>query len=232
MTPARHLAGSAPRCSIKTSQTAPGPVHGWAPKPCGNEWRDYWKNKGRSDLLPGAHLGRSPTRQVVTGDEPYPGSTVSVSPAEIWGSPGGVGRAEIGKPEPSAGVITRLGGRSGTDGRVGGLRRRLPPALGGLDARDGAVAVRWGTARSATGPAGTVALSDHPVRLPPLRRSKTTDHRHGRVVRAPLGAFHEGEPPFCWASPAHSGSMQQCPEGVRRRPDLDDVGSQVPAAAR
>src|SRR6266540_4138766 len=48
-------AGSAPRCSIKASQTAPGPVHGWAPKPCGNEWRDYWKSKGRSDLLPGAH---------------------------------------------------------------------------------------------------------------------------------------------------------------------------------
>jgi len=26
-------------------------------KPCGNEWRDYWKNKGRIDLLPGAHWG-------------------------------------------------------------------------------------------------------------------------------------------------------------------------------
>ena len=36
---------------------------------------------------------------------------------------------------------------------------------------------------------GTVALSDHPVRLPPLRRSKTTDHRHGRAVRALLGAL-------------------------------------------
>jgi hypothetical protein len=57
---------------------------------------------------------------------------------------------------------------------------------------------------------GTVALSDHPVRLPPLRRSKTTDHGHGRVVRPFLGACHEGEPPRCWASPAHSGSMQQC----------------------
>jgi hypothetical protein len=34
---------------------------------------------------------------------------------------------------------------------------------------------------------GTVALSDHPVRLPPLRRSKTTDHGHGRVVRPFLG---------------------------------------------
>src|SRR6266498_159708 len=50
--------GSAPRCSIKASQTAPGPGHGWVPKPCGNEWRENWKNKGRSDLLPGAH-GRS-----------------------------------------------------------------------------------------------------------------------------------------------------------------------------
>jgi hypothetical protein len=36
---------------------------------------------------------------------------------------------------------------------------------------------------------GTVALSDHPVRLPPLRRSKTTDHGHGRVVRPFLGAL-------------------------------------------
>ena len=35
---------------------------------------------------------------------------------------------------------------------------------------------------SLTGPPaadGTVALSDHPVRLPPLRRPKTTDHGHG-----------------------------------------------------
>ena len=35
----------------------------------------------------------------------------------------------------------------------------------------------------------TVALSDQPVRLPPLRCSKTTDHRHGRVVRPFLGAL-------------------------------------------
>ena len=39
------------------------------------------------------------------------------------------------------------------------------------------------------GSIGTVALSDHPVRLPPLRRSKTTDHGHGRVVRPFLGAL-------------------------------------------
>ena len=25
-----------------------------------------------------------------------------------------------------------------------------------------------------------------------------------------MAPFHEGEPPLCWASPAHSGSMQQC----------------------
>jgi hypothetical protein len=25
-----------------------------------------------------------------------------------------------------------------------------------------------------------------------------------------LAPFHEGEPPRCWASPAHFGSMQQC----------------------
>src|SRR6266508_1763478 len=73
MMPVKHLAGSAPRCSIKASQTAPGPVHGWAPKPCGNEWRDYWKSKGRSDLLPGAHRGacqrgRGPPRQRATED--------------------------------------------------------------------------------------------------------------------------------------------------------------------
>jgi hypothetical protein len=36
---------------------------------------------------------------------------------------------------------------------------------------------------------GTVALSDHPVRLPPLHRSKTTDHGHGRVVRPLLGVL-------------------------------------------
>jgi hypothetical protein len=36
---------------------------------------------------------------------------------------------------------------------------------------------------------GTVALSDHPVRLPPLPRPETTDHRHGRVVRPFLGAL-------------------------------------------
>jgi hypothetical protein len=36
---------------------------------------------------------------------------------------------------------------------------------------------------------GTVALSDHPVRLPPFRRANTTDHRHGRVVRPFLGAL-------------------------------------------
>jgi len=58
---------------------------------------------------------------------------------------------------------------------------------------------------------GPVSLNDHPVRLPPLRRSKTTDHGHGRVVRPFLAPFHEGEPPRCWASPAHFGSMQQCP---------------------
>jgi PhnB protein len=36
---------------------------------------------------------------------------------------------------------------------------------------------------------GTVALSDYPIRLPPLRRSRRQDHRHGRVVRALLGAL-------------------------------------------
>jgi hypothetical protein len=41
-------------------------------------------------------------------------------------------------------------------------------------------------ARATGGPIreGTVALSDYPVRLPPLRRSTATDHRHSRVVRA------------------------------------------------
>jgi putative transposase len=39
------------------------------------------------------------------------------------------------------------------------------------------------------GETGTVALSDDPVRLPPLRRSMTTDHRHRRDVRAFLGAL-------------------------------------------
>ena len=58
---------------------------------------------------------------------------------------------------------------------------------------------------------GTVALSDHPVRLPPLHRSKTTDHGTVEWFDPFLASFHEGEPPLCWASPAHSGSMQQVP---------------------
>jgi 2-methylisocitrate lyase-like PEP mutase family enzyme len=58
---------------------------------------------------------------------------------------------------------------------------------------------------------GTVALSDHPVRLSPLHRSKTTDHGTVDCFDPFLASFHEGEPPLCWASPAHSGSMQQCP---------------------
>jgi predicted transglutaminase-like cysteine proteinase len=58
---------------------------------------------------------------------------------------------------------------------------------------------------------GTVALSDHPVRLPPLHRSKTTDHGTVEWFDPFLASFHEGEPPHCWASPAHTGSMQQCP---------------------
>ena len=33
-----------------------------------------------------------------------------------------------------------------------------------------------------------------------------------------LAPCYEGEPPLCWASPAHSGSMQQCP--------LNDCGYQ------
>jgi hypothetical protein len=36
---------------------------------------------------------------------------------------------------------------------------------------------------------GTVALSDHPVWLPPLRRSNLADHSHDRVVRVLLGGL-------------------------------------------
>jgi hypothetical protein len=36
---------------------------------------------------------------------------------------------------------------------------------------------------------GTVALSDHPVWVPPLRHSNSADHGHDRVVRALLGAL-------------------------------------------
>jgi hypothetical protein len=57
---------------------------------------------------------------------------------------------------------------------------------------------------------GTVALSDHPVRLPPLRRSKTTDHRHGRVVRPSLGALPRRRASTLPGFPVHPGSMQQC----------------------
>ena len=42
---------------------------------------------------------------------------------------------------------------------------------------------------------GTVALSDHPVWLPPLRRSNLADHSHDRVVRVLLGGL-----PVRWAS--------------------------------
>jgi hypothetical protein len=66
------------------------------------------------------------------------------------------------------------------------LRRTLKPPIGDLmiwtsDGRGGA--------KPFADTLGTVALSDHPVRLPPLRRLKTTDHRHGRVVRPFLGAL-------------------------------------------
>ena len=64
---------------------------------------------------------------------------------------------------------------------------------------------------ASSSPRGTVALSDHPLRLPPLHRSKTTDHGTVEWFDPFLASFHEGEPPLCWASPAHSGSMQQCP---------------------
>ena len=77
---------------------------------------------------------------------------------------------------------------------------------------------------------GTVALSDHLVRLPPRRRPKTTDHGHGRVGRPCSALFHEGEPPPCW-SPRHipaqcnsagwpsfcSGSTQRNSAGQRDR---------------
>jgi hypothetical protein len=44
-------------------------------------------------------------------------------------------------------------------------------------------------------PEGTVALSDHPVWLPPLRRSNLAGHSHDRVVRVLLGGL-----PVRWAS--------------------------------
>ena len=71
----------------------------------------------------------------------------------------------------------------------------------------------WWPGRSSTRrcAAGPVALSDHSVGLAPLRRSKTTDHRHGRVVRALLGAFLEGGPPRCSMTPAlYSGGKNRC----------------------
>src|SRR4029453_10290764 len=71
---------------------------------------------------------------------------------------------------------------------------------------------------------GTVALSDHPVRLPPLRRSKTTDHGTVEWFEPFVAAFHEGEPPLCWASPAHSGSMQQCLPSARDQGGTDGPG--------
>jgi hypothetical protein len=55
--------------------------------------------------------------------------------------------------------------------------------------RGAAVAQLDGSRLRVVAGGGTVALSDHPVRLPPLRRSKTTDHRHGRVVQPFLGAL-------------------------------------------
>ncbi|HKQ02899.1 MAG TPA: hypothetical protein VJ735_21470, partial [Actinomycetes bacterium] len=49
-----------------------------------------------------------------------------------------------------------------------------------------------------------------PGPLPPLRRPKTTDHGHGRVVRPFLGALLSRRASTLVGFPAHSGSMQQC----------------------
>jgi hypothetical protein len=71
--------------------------------------------------------------------------------------------------------------------------------------------------RSPCSCSGNAALSDHPVRLPPRHRSRTTDHGTVEWFDPFLASFHEGAPPRCWASPAHSGSMHQCPAGSTAR---------------
>jgi hypothetical protein len=85
--------------------------------------------------------------------------------------------------------------------QVGGAPEEVPafaPLLAPLDLADVVVTAdalqthpeaAWVPGVRASRRTGTVALSDHPVRLPPLRRPKTTDHRHGRVVRSFLGAL-------------------------------------------
>ena len=61
----------------------------------------------------------------------------------------------------------------------------LPPATASV----GVLLVLHAFTAGCTALTGTVALSDHPVRLPPLHRPTTTDHGHGRVVRPFLGAL-------------------------------------------
>ena len=97
-----------------------------------------------------------------------------------------------------------------------------------------APAGHWGAAAKLTGRQQPrhCCIERSPVRLPPLHRSKTTDHGHGRVVRPLLAPFHEGEPPRCWASPAHSGSMQQCRPAHGPTPPIARSPPRRPGRAR
>jgi hypothetical protein len=120
---------------------------------------------------------------------------------ESWERPGVLGRwhTDYGRPccVPSARDGELLGGGIAGAGHPPGARPGAGPPWAGHRAEpaarfwyDGPLVERTGFRWwFETTCAGTVALSDHPVRLPPLRRSKTTDHGHGRVVRPFLGTL-------------------------------------------
>ena len=102
------------------------------------------------------------------------------------------------------------GGQAVRGGRPQPAGRRSPASWSGSCARTCLATRATPSGGWSLSGAGTVALSDHPVRLPPLHRSKTTDHGTVEWFDPFSAPCHEGEPPRCWASPAHSGSMQQC----------------------
>ena len=82
---------------------------------------------------------------------------------------------------------------------------------------------------------GTVALSDDPVRLAPLRRPRRQTMGTVEWSDPFLASFHEGESPRCWASPAHSGSCgapdcldeRNAPVRLMLRPRAHACGSMV-----
>jgi conjugative relaxase-like TrwC/TraI family protein len=73
-------------------------------------------------------------------------------------------------------------------------------------------------------PDGAVALSDHPVRCPPLGHSDAADHGHDRVVQVLLGAFirpDHGSDVFVHISALQAGGLQTLQEGEAVEFDIE-----------